>query len=80
MGQEWPGMECANSSCLTMTSLGLQAACPSHLTLPPQEVSHGGLAGGGQQLSGGGAVVEAQHLPQAGIVEGLQLCPLYSLC
>ena len=26
-------MECAKSSCLTMTSLGLRAACPSHLTL-----------------------------------------------
>ena len=38
-----------------------------------------GLAGGGQQLSGGmaaWATVEAQHLPQAGIVEGHQVCPL----
>ena len=33
MGLGWPGMECAKSSCLTMTSLGLRAACPSHLTL-----------------------------------------------
>ena len=32
-GLGWPGMECAKSSCLTMTSLGLRAACPSHLTL-----------------------------------------------
>ena len=53
----------------------LQAACPSHLTLcvPPQ-VSHADLACGGQQFSSGGAiwaVVEAHHLPLAGIVEGL---------
>ena len=33
MGLEGPGMECAKSSCMTMTSLGLLAACPSHLTL-----------------------------------------------
>ena len=33
IGLGWPGMECAKSSCLTMTSLGLRAACPSHLTL-----------------------------------------------
>ena len=33
MGLEWPGMECAESCCLTMTSLGLRTACPSHLTL-----------------------------------------------
>ena len=33
MGLGWPGKECAKSSCLTMTSLGLRAACPSHLTL-----------------------------------------------
>ena len=33
MGLGWPGMEFVNSSCLTMTSLGLRAACPSHLTL-----------------------------------------------
>ena len=33
MGLGWPGMECAKSSCLTMTSLGLRAACPCHLTL-----------------------------------------------
>ena len=32
MGLEQPGMECTNSSCLTLTSLGLRAACPSHLT------------------------------------------------
>ena len=30
--------------------------CPSHLSLPHHEVSHAGLVGGGQQLSGGGAV------------------------
>ena len=30
--------------------------------MPLQQVSHAGLAGGGQQLSGGGAAVEAQHL------------------
>ena len=37
------------------------------------------LASAGQQLSGGGAAwaaVEAHHLPEAAIVEGLQLCPL----
>ena len=47
--------------------------------MPSQEVSHAGQAGDGQQLSGGGAVwavVEAHHLPQAAIVESLQLCPL----
>ena len=33
MGLGWPRMEFANSSCLTMTSLGLRAAHPSHLTL-----------------------------------------------
>ena len=27
----WPGMECAKGSCLTMTSLGLRAACPDHM-------------------------------------------------
>ena len=42
MGLEWPGMECANSSCLTMTSLGLQAACPIQPpdSVPPHKVSH----------------------------------------
>ena len=40
MGLEWPGMECAKSSCLTMTSIGLRAACPSHLTLPPHIICH----------------------------------------
>ena len=46
------------------------------LTVPPLEVSHAGLAGGVQQLRDGGAIwaaVEAQHLPQAGIAEGLGL-------
>ena len=41
-------------------------------SVPPHMVSHVGLASAGQQLSGGGAVwatVEAQHLPQAAIVE-----------
>ena len=33
VGRGWPGMECETSSCLTMTSLGLRAACPTHLTL-----------------------------------------------
>ena len=69
MGLGWPGVEC--SSCLSMVSLGLRAACPSHLT----------VTGGGHQLSNGGvvwAVVGAQHLPKpnACIMEGLQLCPL----
>ena len=45
-------------------------------SVPPQEDSHAGLAGGGQQLSGGGAIWAARHLPQAGIVEGLRLWPL----
>ena len=69
-------------SCLTMTPLGLQAACPSHLTqyrLIWSASSHVGLANAGQQLSCGGAIkaaVEAHHLPQAAIVEGLKLCPL----
>ena len=43
-------------------------------SVPFHMVSHAGLAGAGQQLSGGGAVwaaVEAHHLPQAAIVE----CP-----
>ena len=63
-----------------MTSLGLPAPCPSHLTLMPlQQVSHAGLAGGGQQLSRGGAIraaVEAHHLPQAAIVEVLLVLSL----
>ena len=51
MGHEWPGTECANSTGFTMTSSGLWAACPSHLTHEFILVNHAGLAGGGQQLS-----------------------------
>ena len=43
-------------------------------SVPPHMVSHVGLASAGRQLSRGGAiwaVVEAHHLPLAGIVEGL---------
>ena len=82
MGLGCPGMECAKNSCLTMASLGLRAACPSHLTLCRLIWSAmlAWLVRAGQQLSGGGAVwatVEAHdHLPRAAIVEGLQLCPL----
>ena len=74
MGLGWPGVECANSSWPTMTSLGLWAVCPSHLTL----CHHAGLAGGGQQLSSGGAtwaMVEAKPLPQAGIVRVSSCAP-----
>ena len=69
MGLGWPGMECAKNSCVPQP--------PD--TVPPYTVSHLGLASAGQQLSRGGATwaaVEAHHLPQAAIVEGLQLCPV----
>ena len=58
-------MEHTTCSCLAMTSCGLWAACPRHLTLC--------RLGGPAMLDW---LVEAQHLPQAGIVEGLQLSPL----
>ena len=59
MGLGCPEMECANISCMTMTGCMSQQSD----SVPPREVSRAGLACGGQQLSGGGAVwvtVEAQ--------------------
>ena len=64
----------------------MQVACgcvpqPSD-SVPPQAISHAVLASGGQQLRGGGAAwatVDAHHLPRAGMVEDLQLCPRVSV-
>ena len=80
MGLVWPGMEFAYSSCFTIRLTGCVSQPPD--SVPPQEASHAGLAGSGQQLSSGRAAwttVEAQHQTQAGTAEGLQLCPLH-LC
>ena len=66
MGLEWPGMECANNSCLAMTSLfiRLTGRVPQPPdSVPPQEVSHASLTGEGQQLGGGGAVWAAVEAP-----------------
>ena len=66
-----PGLDCSS------LVEGLSAVCG--LAAEAQGLgrvrSHAGLAGDGQYVSGGGAVwatVEAQHLPQASIVEGLR--------
>ena len=77
-GLGWPGMECAKSSCLTMNDIIRLAGCVPYPpdSVPPHMVSHVGLASAGQQLSSGGAIwaaVEAHHLRQAAIVEGLLL-------
>ena len=66
-----------------MTSLGLQAACPSHLTLCRlmwSAMLTWLVRASSSAVSGPRSVwaaVEAHHLPQAAIVEGLQLCPLH---
>ena len=56
MGLGWPTIECVNKQLLGNGIIKL----PGYVSqppdsVPPQEVSQPGLAGGGRQLSGGGA-------------------------